>query len=100
MNNRRALCFLCAALTLTGCSKTNRATNASRPAAAPPGTAAKTDDATNTVRNQRDRGGSAPTATDQKENKNDLKIAQEVRKAIVADNGLSTNAHNVKIIAR
>jgi hyperosmotically inducible protein len=52
----------------------------------------------NTGTNARDRNGHTLTATDQSESKADLHITQQVRKAIVADKGLSTNAHNVKAI--
>jgi len=54
--------------------------------------------ADNTGKNVRDRSGDTLTAGDQPENAADRDITQGVRKAIVADKGLSTNAHNVKII--
>jgi osmotically-inducible protein OsmY len=38
------------------------------------------------------------TPTDQSNAKTDLRITQDVRKAVVADDSLSTNGHNVKII--
>ena len=46
----------------------------------------------------RDRDGATQTAGDQAENETDRKISANVREAVVADNGLSMNAHNVKII--
>jgi hyperosmotically inducible periplasmic protein len=52
----------------------------------------------NTGANTRDRSGSTLTAGDQSNSTQDLAITQEVRKAIVADEKLSTNAHNVKVI--
>jgi len=55
-------------------------------------------DADNTGRNSRDRDGATQTAGDQAENETDRKISATVREAVVADNGLSMNAHNVKII--
>ena len=55
--------------------------------------------ADNTARNERDRSSASTTPTDQAENKQDLEIAANIRKAIIADSSLSTNAHNVKIIA-
>jgi hyperosmotically inducible protein len=55
-------------------------------------------DADNTGRNSRDRDGATQTAGDQAENETDRKISANVREAVVADNGLSMNAHNVKII--
>lgn len=38
------------------------------------------------------------TATDQLENEADRTVSQKIREAIVADNGLSTDAKNIKII--
>ena len=55
-------------------------------------------DADNTARNERDRASATQTPLDQGENEKDLEISANVRKAIVADDSLSTNAHNVKII--
>jgi lipid-binding SYLF domain-containing protein/peptidoglycan hydrolase-like protein with peptidoglycan-binding domain len=55
-------------------------------------------DADNTARNQRDRAGANPTSGDQAENPSDRQITASVRRAVVADKSLSTNAHNVKII--
>jgi hyperosmotically inducible protein len=55
-------------------------------------------DADNTARNSRDRDDATQTAGDQAENETDRKISANVREAVVADNGLSMNAHNVKII--
>jgi hyperosmotically inducible periplasmic protein len=55
-------------------------------------------DADNTARNERDRSEAAKTPPDQGENAADLEISANIRKAIVADDTLSTNAHNVKII--
>jgi hyperosmotically inducible periplasmic protein len=52
----------------------------------------------NTARNERDKNEATRTPGDQSENANDLEISANVRKAIVADDSLSTNAHNVKII--
>jgi hyperosmotically inducible periplasmic protein len=54
----------------------------------------------NTKINQRDRNSEAPTADQQKENASDRKVAQEIRRAIVKDKSLSTDAHNVKIIVQ
>ena len=52
----------------------------------------------NTGRNVRDRSGETVTPGDQSNEKADLHLTQEIRKAIVADKSLSTNAKNVKII--
>ena len=52
----------------------------------------------NTGRNVRDRNEATKTPGDQSENEADRTITQNIRKAITADDSLSTNAKNVKII--
>jgi hyperosmotically inducible periplasmic protein len=52
----------------------------------------------NTGTNVRDRSGDTLTSGDQSDNSQDIKITQQVRKAIVADGSLSMNAQNVKVI--
>jgi hyperosmotically inducible protein len=52
----------------------------------------------NTGRNVRDRNGDTKTPGDQSENEADRTITQNIRQAITADDSLSTNAKNVKII--
>jgi len=54
--------------------------------------------ADNSGKNVRDRKDGAPTSGSQSNAKSDVAITQEIRKAVVADKSLSTNAHNVKII--
>lgn len=54
--------------------------------------------ADNTDRNERDRGGATLTAGDQGESEADRTITQMIRKAVVADDALSTAAKNAKII--
>jgi hyperosmotically inducible periplasmic protein len=54
----------------------------------------------NTATNKRDRNKNAPTADDQKNNKNDLETTRKIRRAIMKDKSLSVEAHNVKIITR
>jgi osmotically-inducible protein OsmY len=56
--------------------------------------------ADNTKVNQRDRNQNEPTADQQKENSNDRELTRQIRHAIVKDKRLSTDAHNVKIIAQ
>jgi hyperosmotically inducible periplasmic protein len=56
--------------------------------------------ADNTRTNQRDQNPSEPTASKQKENPNDRQLTQQIRRALVKDKSLSTNAHNVKVIAQ
>jgi hyperosmotically inducible periplasmic protein len=63
-----------------------------------PGPAASKD-ADNAAQNQRDRNSNVPTADDQPQNKQDLELASNIRKAVVSDSSLSVNARNVKIIA-
>ena len=55
--------------------------------------------ADNTGTNRRDREDSEPTADQQKNDKSDLNLTTEIRRSVMADKGLSTNAHNIKIIA-
>jgi hyperosmotically inducible protein len=41
-----------------------------------------------------------PTADQQKSNKGDRQLTQQIRKSVVGDKSLSVAAHNVKIISR
>jgi hyperosmotically inducible protein len=54
----------------------------------------------NTKVNKRDRGATATTADQQKNNLTDRELTQKIRKAVIADKSLSTYAHNVKIISQ
>jgi len=54
----------------------------------------------NTAKNQRDRDKAEPTADQQKENKADRELAQQVRQSLIKDKSLSTYAHNIKVIAQ
>jgi len=56
--------------------------------------------ADNTKVNQRDRSQNEPTAEQQKENSNDRELTRQIRREIVKDKSLSTDAHNVKIITQ
>lgn len=56
--------------------------------------------ADNTGVNKRDRNQQEPTADQQKENRSDREITQQIRRSILDDKSLSTNAHNVKIITQ
>jgi len=60
----------------------------------------QTDRPDNTGINVRDRGQNSPTADQQKDKQNDLKMTQDIRRSIVRDKSLSTYAHNVKIITQ
>jgi len=52
----------------------------------------------NSGRNVRDRDDQKKTTGDQSENEADRTITQNIRRAVTADDSLSTNAKNVKII--
>jgi hyperosmotically inducible periplasmic protein len=54
--------------------------------------------ADNTAINQRDSGHQTLTPMDQSNKPADLKMTQEIRRAIVKDEALSTDAKNIKII--
>jgi len=54
--------------------------------------------ADNSAQNERDRNDVTKTAGDQAENDADRTISQNIRQAVVADNSVSTNGKNVKII--
>jgi osmotically-inducible protein OsmY len=54
----------------------------------------------NTKVNQRDKDPREVTADQQKMNAADRALTAKIRKAVMADKGLSTYAHNVKIISQ
>jgi hyperosmotically inducible periplasmic protein len=54
----------------------------------------------NTKINERDRSKNEPTADQQKDNRSDRDITQQIRESIMKDKSLSTYAHNVKIITQ
>jgi hypothetical protein len=56
--------------------------------------------ADNTKMNQRDRNANEPTADQQKANRSDRDITQQIRKSIVSDKSLSSYGHNVKVITQ
>jgi hyperosmotically inducible protein len=56
--------------------------------------------ADNTKTNQRDQNPNEATADQQKDNRSDRDITQQIRRAIMNDKSLSTYAHNVKIITQ
>ena len=53
----------------------------------------------NTERNVQDRSGATLTPGDQSESEADRTLTQKVRQAVMADDSLSTTAHNIKIIS-
>lgn len=54
----------------------------------------------NSAINQRDRLAEEPTADEAKNHMNDRDTMQKIRKSVVADQSLSTYAHNIKIISQ
>ncbi len=50
--------------------------------------------------NQRDRNADQPTADQQKDNRSDREITQQIRRALANDKSLSPYAHNVKVITQ
>ena len=54
----------------------------------------------NTRVNQRDRAASQVTADQQKNNRSDVAITRDIRRALVNDKSLSTYAHNIKVITQ
>lgn len=49
---------------------------------------------------KKNRDQAPPTADQQKENDSDRTITQKIRKSIMSEKSLSTDAHNIKIIAQ
>ena len=56
--------------------------------------------ADNTKVNTRDRAKDAVTADQQKENAGDRDLTRKIRQSLMKDKGLSSYAHNVKVIAQ
>ena len=54
----------------------------------------------NTKVNERDMSQDKPTADQQKDNRSDQDITQQIRRSIMKDKSLSTYAHNVKIVTQ
>ncbi len=54
----------------------------------------------NTANNRSDQAPSAMTADHQRNGKSDLDLTASIRRSIVADNSLSTYAHNIKIVVQ
>jgi osmotically-inducible protein OsmY len=82
---------LIVAFLIVGCSKNDLSKNEtpSQPAVVA---------ADNSGRNERDRNDATKTAGDQAENEADRTISQNIRQAISADDSISTNGKNAKII--
>jgi len=54
----------------------------------------------NTAQNKRDKSGATVTPMDQSETEADRAITQAVRKALMDDSALSTNAKNIKVVTQ
>jgi hyperosmotically inducible periplasmic protein len=52
----------------------------------------------NTATNERDRSGETQTSGDQSNSSADLKITQDIRRALMKDRELSTTAKNIKVV--
>jgi osmotically-inducible protein OsmY len=50
--------------------------------------------------NRQNRKSAQPNADQAKNNKSDIQIMRDIRRAIVKDKSLSTYGHNVKVIAK
>ena len=85
--------MLCALVLLVLGSYTGTAPAADKTATTPSQTAPD-----NTGRNVRDRGGDTLTSGDQSENQADRTLTQQIRRELMADKSLSTDAKNVKIV--
>ena len=83
---------------LAGCSHDADTTSTTATPASSPTTAAKPTEADNSGRNGTDGHATGPTAQDQGNSKQDVELLASVRKAIVADDSLSVNAKNAKIL--
>ncbi|MBA3548326.1 MAG: BON domain-containing protein [Nannocystis sp.] len=57
-------------------------------------------DADNTKRNARDRDEAALTPIDQGNSAADIELTQKIRQKVIADESLSSNARNIKIITK
>lgn len=80
------------AVSFLGCGKNNEVSKSDEPAQ----TAAVEPD--NSGRNVRDADGATKTPGDQSESEADRTITQNVRQAVTADDSISTNGKNVKIV--
>jgi hyperosmotically inducible protein len=54
----------------------------------------------NTKMNAQDHDKVAPTADQQKDNRSDREITQQIRQSLVKDKSLSTYGHNVKVVTQ
>lgn len=54
----------------------------------------------NTGMNRADRNGDQTSADQQQKDHSDRNLTEQIRRSIIADKSLSTDAHNVKVITR
>lgn len=54
----------------------------------------------NTGMNRADKNGDPTTADQQQKDRSDRNLTEQIRRSIIADKSLSTDAHNVKVITR
>ena len=54
----------------------------------------------NTGMNRADRNSDQTTAEQQQKDRSDRNLTDQIRRSIIADKSLSTDAHNVKVITR
>lgn len=94
------LIFIVLALAATACERSERAGSEATELASAGRSATEISKtaADNTKMNERDRNPGALTPGDQGESEADRTITQHVRQAVVARDGLSVTAQNVKII--
>ncbi len=91
--NMAVLCAMCATVLITGVSyAADKATDKSVPPSP-----AKGSEVDNSKMNEHP-ANQEKTAESQSNSKGDVEITRQIRQAIVKDESLSTNAHNVKII--
>ena len=86
----------------TSPSSPSRVSRSENRTEAPPAQVAEAPryDADNTARNVRDRDHANLTPLDQSDKKEDVETTRQIRKSLVRDKSLSSNARNVKIITR
>jgi len=95
-----ALLAMLVVLSSFGLASAQQDNTASQGSNASQGNDASQAPADNTKVNQRDRNTNEPTADQQTENTSDRQLTAQIRRAIVKDKSLSSDAHNVKIIAQ
>lgn len=96
MKKFAALLNVTLALTCASALATDRPSDGKK--AIPASTEQMSPRADNTDINERDKSGATKTPQDQSNQEQDRKLLASVRRAIVGDKSLSTNAHNAKVV--